>query len=193
MSIGLLDQCLSEFDREMGATRRVLLRVPDDRLSWRPHPRSMTLGRLATHVAEIPGWAQGVRMALLNLGVRARLLGEVDKAVAFFEEGRALSEAAGDSYALGFYLTNLAHGLKNVPSTVESLKDPQLQNDQHFKPFLDIFANEQSTFKPITPIGITDFALFQSFAQKWQAGQVPNLQAGLQQVDSQIAKQLQLG
>jgi uncharacterized damage-inducible protein DinB len=60
MSIGLLDQCLSEFDREMGATRRVLMRVPDDRLSWRPHPRSMTLGRLATHVAEIPGWAQGV-------------------------------------------------------------------------------------------------------------------------------------
>ncbi len=60
MSLGLLDQCLSEFDREMGTTRRVLLRVPGDRLSWRPHPRSMTLGRLATHVAEIPGWAQGI-------------------------------------------------------------------------------------------------------------------------------------
>jgi multiple sugar transport system substrate-binding protein len=80
-----------------------------------------------------------------------------------------------------------------VPSTVESLKDPQLQADKHFKPFLDIFANEQSTFKPITPIGVTDFDLFQSFAQKWQAGKVPDLQAGLKQLDDQISKQLQLG
>ena len=51
------------------------------------------------------------------------------------------------------YLTTLAHGLKNVPSTFESLKDQELQADPHFKPFLDIFANEKSTFKPITPIG----------------------------------------
>jgi len=91
------------------------------------------------------------------------------------------------------YLTDLAHGLKNVPSTVESLKDQQLQNDQHFKPFMDVFANERSTFKPITPIGITDFDLFQSFAQKWQAGKVPDLQAGLDQLDQQISKQMQLG
>lgn len=56
MSLGLLDQCLSEFDREIGVTRRVLARVPGDRLSWGPHPRSMTLGRLATHIASLPGW-----------------------------------------------------------------------------------------------------------------------------------------
>ena len=56
MSLGLLDQCLSEFDREIGVTRRVLARVPDDRLAWGPHPRSMTLGRLATHIASLPGW-----------------------------------------------------------------------------------------------------------------------------------------
>ena len=45
----------------------------------------------------------------------------------------------------------------------------------------------------ITPIGITDYDLFQSFAQKWQAGKVPDLQAGLDQLDEQISKQLQLG
>jgi uncharacterized damage-inducible protein DinB len=56
MSLGLLDQCLSEFDREIGVTRRVLTRVPDDRLAWAPHQRSMTLGRLATHIASLPGW-----------------------------------------------------------------------------------------------------------------------------------------
>ena len=56
MSLGLLDQCLSELDRELGVTRRVLQRVPGDRLSWTPHTRSMSLGRLATHIASLPGW-----------------------------------------------------------------------------------------------------------------------------------------
>lgn len=56
MSIGALPLLLSEFDREMGATRRVLARVPERHLDWRPHERSMTLGRLATHVASLPGW-----------------------------------------------------------------------------------------------------------------------------------------
>jgi multiple sugar transport system substrate-binding protein len=91
------------------------------------------------------------------------------------------------------YLTTLAHGLKNVPSTTESLKDQQLQNDPHFKTFLDIFANAKSTFKPITPIGQTDTDLLGTFAEKWQAGKIPDLQAGLKGIDDQIAKQLQLG
>ena len=38
-----------------GTTRRVLERVPDDRLTWQPHAKSMTLGQLAQHVALIPG------------------------------------------------------------------------------------------------------------------------------------------
>jgi multiple sugar transport system substrate-binding protein len=91
------------------------------------------------------------------------------------------------------YLTTLAHGLKNVPSTFESLKDPVLQNDPHFKTFMDVFQNPKSTFKPITPIGITDVNLFLSFGQKWQAGKVSDLSAGLKGLDSQIAKQQTLG
>ncbi len=51
------DLLLPEFDEEMAATRRMLERVPDGRPAWQPHTRSMTLGRLATHVAEIPAWA----------------------------------------------------------------------------------------------------------------------------------------
>ena len=90
-------------------------------------------------------------------------------------------------------LTTLAHGLKNVPSTFDSLKDPALQSDEHFKTFMAIFQNNKSTFKPITPIGQTDVDLFGTFAEKWQAGKVSNLQAGLSALDSQIAKQIQLG
>lgn len=63
MSLGLLDQCLSEFDREMGITRRVLARVPEAHLAWRPHARSMSLGRLATHVASLPAWASHILTA----------------------------------------------------------------------------------------------------------------------------------
>src|SRR6185312_6136525 len=47
---------MPEFDAEMTATRRVLERVPDGKSSWKPHPKSMTLGRLATLVAELPAW-----------------------------------------------------------------------------------------------------------------------------------------
>ncbi len=48
---------LPEFDDEMAILRKMLERVPDDKFAWKPHEKSMTLGRLATHLAEIPGWA----------------------------------------------------------------------------------------------------------------------------------------
>ena len=50
---------LQEFDNEAGTTRRVLERVPDDKLTWRPHPKSMSLGELALHVAASPGVIAG--------------------------------------------------------------------------------------------------------------------------------------
>jgi len=46
---------LQEFDNEAKTTRRVLERVPTDKLGWKPHPKSMSLGELAMHVARIPG------------------------------------------------------------------------------------------------------------------------------------------
>jgi uncharacterized damage-inducible protein DinB len=49
-----LEALRTELDQETEATLRVLQRVPRDRLAWRPHPRSMTLGQLALHVANIP-------------------------------------------------------------------------------------------------------------------------------------------
>lgn len=54
--MAIKDALLPEFDHETGTTRRLLERVPDDKLAWRPHQKSMTLGRLAMHVAEIFGW-----------------------------------------------------------------------------------------------------------------------------------------
>lgn len=51
----LIDPILAELDQEAQTTRRVLSRVPDAHLSWRPHPKSFSLGQLALHVATIPG------------------------------------------------------------------------------------------------------------------------------------------
>jgi len=51
---------LNEFDHEMRQTRKLLERVPDDRLEFRPHPRSKTLGALALHVAGIPSWTSNL-------------------------------------------------------------------------------------------------------------------------------------
>jgi uncharacterized damage-inducible protein DinB len=46
---------LQELEHEAQTTRRVLERVPEDRLTWRPHPKARTLGELALHVATVPG------------------------------------------------------------------------------------------------------------------------------------------
>ena len=54
----LVDHLLPEFDHEMATTRKLLERVPDDRLSWKPHDKSYSLGQLAQHVANIPSWGQ---------------------------------------------------------------------------------------------------------------------------------------
>ena len=55
--MALINALLPEFDREMGLTRRALERVPDGQFEWRPHPTSVTLGRLAEHLTEMPMWA----------------------------------------------------------------------------------------------------------------------------------------
>lgn len=51
----IADSLTMELDQEAKTTRRVLERVPADQLAWRPHPKSMSLGQLALHVAQTPG------------------------------------------------------------------------------------------------------------------------------------------
>jgi uncharacterized damage-inducible protein DinB len=54
--MAIKDGLLAEFDHEMGTTRKLLDRLPDEKLSWKPHERSMSLGGLATHLANLPRW-----------------------------------------------------------------------------------------------------------------------------------------
>jgi uncharacterized damage-inducible protein DinB len=53
--MSMIDGLLQELEREAATTRRVLERVPEHQLQWRPHPKARTLGELALHVAMVPG------------------------------------------------------------------------------------------------------------------------------------------
>jgi uncharacterized damage-inducible protein DinB len=53
--MALIDGMLQELEQEAQTTRRVLERVPDDQLAWRPHEKARTLGERALHVAMVPG------------------------------------------------------------------------------------------------------------------------------------------
>ena len=53
-NMAIRDTLLAEYDHEIGTTRRLLERIPDDKLSWKPHPKSMSLGGLGTHIANLP-------------------------------------------------------------------------------------------------------------------------------------------
>jgi uncharacterized damage-inducible protein DinB len=64
--MSIAESLLPEFDREMGLTRRLLERVPDGQFTWKPHEKSMSLGRLAEHLAELPGWA---KVAVVDHGI----------------------------------------------------------------------------------------------------------------------------
>lgn len=53
--MAIADALIGELEQEAVTTRRVLERVPADKLSWKPHEKSMSLGQLALHVAQVPG------------------------------------------------------------------------------------------------------------------------------------------
>ena len=54
--MALKDGLLAEYDHEIATTRKLLERLPDDKLSWKPHEKSMSLGGLATHLSNIASW-----------------------------------------------------------------------------------------------------------------------------------------
>jgi uncharacterized damage-inducible protein DinB len=95
---------LPEFDQEMASTRKLLERVPDGKNDYKPHEKSMALGRLASHVAELPLWGKTtLETELLELepgmkpfvaGSSKELLESFDKNVA---DARKAIENASDA------------------------------------------------------------------------------------------------
>jgi uncharacterized damage-inducible protein DinB len=58
--MSMIHALIQELEQEAQTTRRVLERVPGDRLEWKPNPKSMSLGQLSLHVATIPGFVSDI-------------------------------------------------------------------------------------------------------------------------------------
>ena len=100
----LKEVALGDLEAELATTRRVLERVPEEHLGWKPHEKSMTLGALATHLANLPFWGTTtLRSEELDIAAtplpplspatsRAELLGFQEQRAAELRE--ALAEAS---------------------------------------------------------------------------------------------------
>lgn len=100
--MSLSQMFVPEFDQEMATTRRLLERVPYDKVAWKPHVKSFSMGHLAQLVSRMPGWITNMmRETELDLGVAAgysnekteTLLAEFDQLV---REAHATLAAAKD-------------------------------------------------------------------------------------------------
>ena len=104
-NVTISEMLLPEFDQEMKSTRKILECVPDDKLEYKPHEKSMTLGRLASHVAELPHWVvETIDKDMLEVSPgqkpflaasQAELLSAFDKNVT---EGRAAIAGTSDEH-----------------------------------------------------------------------------------------------
>lgn len=85
--VPISEALISELDQEAAATRRLLERVPQDKLAWKPHEKSMPLGRLATHLAELPGWGKLTldQDVLEMAGFKPTVLGTVAEILRLFD------------------------------------------------------------------------------------------------------------
>lgn len=52
----ITEMFVKEMEQEAATTRKMLARIPEDKYNWKPHEKSMTIQRLATHIAELPSW-----------------------------------------------------------------------------------------------------------------------------------------
>jgi len=106
----IIKALLEEMEQEAATTRKMLSIVPDDKFSWQPHPKSMTLQQLSNHIAELPGW---VSMVLTT--------DELDFAKAPYAE-RGISNTEG---VLEYFEKSLASGKAELEkATLEQLEEP---------------------------------------------------------------------
>jgi uncharacterized damage-inducible protein DinB len=112
--MSMADVLLPEFDQEMAVTRRVLERVPSERGTWKPHPKSFALGHLAQLVSWMPGWiTNALQETELNLATAGgysfesteTLLATFDRNVTAARE--EIARTKDDAYAVPW---SLKHG-----------------------------------------------------------------------------------
>src|SRR5712691_298001 len=150
---------LPEFDQEMATTRRVLERVPEGQLGWKPHEKSMTLARLAGHVAEIPGYGVatintdsldvnppgGRPYEPLVASSRAQLLAAFDKNAA--ESRAAIAGASDETMAKSWSLLAAGHTVFQMPK-VAVLRTMVLSHLIHHRGQLSVYLRQTGALVP---------------------------------------------
>ena len=112
------ESALPEFDHEMASTRKVLERIPENKLDWRAHPKSNTIGWNANHLADIPNWGvyaltqpqfdfapvAGERYEFPKLKTRKEILGLFDRNVTAMRKAlvQVKDEEMGKMWSLVF-------------------------------------------------------------------------------------------
>ncbi|WP_223808721.1 DinB family protein [Rufibacter hautae] len=86
----ILDLLAKELEQEAVTTRKMLERIPDDKYDWRPHPKSMDIRTLATHIADLPSWV-GMTLTTSELDFaknpyNPRVVNTTAEVLAYFEE-----------------------------------------------------------------------------------------------------------
>ena len=117
--MSLSQAMLPEFDMEMSNTRRALERVPTDKFDWTPHAKSFTMGKLATHIATLPGWTN-VTLDTAGLDVAvpfdAPKPATTEELLALFDQNVAAARAAlaGAADETFFQTWTLSAGEKTI-------------------------------------------------------------------------------
>ena len=122
----MLEALLNELRQEGAITKRLLERVPGEKLTWKPHPKSMSLGQLASHVATIPGGitglAQGDGFDTANANPEVPQPDSLEAILISFEESLAaadqyLSNLDSDTASQIWRLTSKGREVFSIPRT----------------------------------------------------------------------------
>lgn len=115
--MAIAEALIPEYDHEMGTTRRLLDRVPEAEFGWKPHDKSMTLGQLAAHLANIPTWCSWtLRVTTLDLAT----LGDDARPKPAVSRGALLAEFDGKVAAARARLVNSTDPELLAPWTLKS-------------------------------------------------------------------------
>jgi uncharacterized damage-inducible protein DinB len=121
------EAALPEFDHEMASTRKVLERIPDDKLDWQAHPKSHTIGWNANHLADLPNWlvvtltapsldiapVDGPRYQIPNRTSREEILELFDRNVA--SARKAIAEATDEEMGHPWSLLRAGQPIFTLP------------------------------------------------------------------------------